>query len=214
ASAARRARAGFALEDYINAFRVGQQVFWNAVVDAAGDSREGHEAAFALATPLMRYTDFASTHAAHAYVEYQQHVVADADRERRDLLEHLLAGELPTRGPLFATARAYGFGPRTPMLVTSAVAVEPCPGVDAPQVGSAAIARAGIHDAGSLVVVRQSEIVAVCAIGPDGDPAAHCERLEALQRRLALEGILLAVGVSTVAVGVAELPRAYREART
>ena len=34
AAATRRARAGFALEDYINAFRVGQQVFWEAVVEA------------------------------------------------------------------------------------------------------------------------------------------------------------------------------------
>ena len=36
AAATRRARAGFALEDYLNAFRVGQQAFWEAVVDSAG----------------------------------------------------------------------------------------------------------------------------------------------------------------------------------
>ena len=33
-AAMRRARAGLALEDFINAFRVGQQVFWEAVVEA------------------------------------------------------------------------------------------------------------------------------------------------------------------------------------
>ena len=126
-AATRRARAGFALEDYINAFRVGQQVFWQAVVEVAGDTRAGHEAALSLAAPLMRYCDFASTHAARAYVEYQQHLVADADRERRDLLEHLLAGELPTRGPLLAVAQRYAFAPDARMLVATAVTVARCP---------------------------------------------------------------------------------------
>src|SRR5918911_1022241 len=97
-AAMRRARAGFALEDYINAFRVGQQVFWEAVVECAGSTGAGREAALSLATPLMRYCDFASTHAGHAYAEYQHYVVADFDRERRELLAHLLAGEMPTRG--------------------------------------------------------------------------------------------------------------------
>jgi hypothetical protein len=65
-AAMRRARLGFALEDFINAFRVGQQVFWEAVVEAAGPTAQGREAALTLATPLMRYCDFASTHAGHA----------------------------------------------------------------------------------------------------------------------------------------------------
>src|SRR4051812_38729523 len=43
-AAMRRARAGFALEDYINAFRVGQQVFWEALVEVAGESPSGHDA--------------------------------------------------------------------------------------------------------------------------------------------------------------------------
>jgi hypothetical protein len=41
-AAMRRARAGFALEDYINAFRVGQQVFWDALLERAGASPVGH----------------------------------------------------------------------------------------------------------------------------------------------------------------------------
>ena len=35
----------------------------------------------------MRYCDFASTHASNAYMEFQQHAAAEADREQRDLLE-------------------------------------------------------------------------------------------------------------------------------
>jgi sugar diacid utilization regulator len=211
AAATRRARAGFALEDYLNAFRVGQQAFWDAVVACAGETPLGQAAALTLAGPLMRYCDFASTHAAHAYVEYQQYMVADADRERRDLLEHLLAGEMPTRGPLVAAAQAHGIAADARMLVAAAVTVN-AGDADAPHVGSAAIACAGLHDAKTLVVVRQTEIVALLVLGADADPRRLCDRVEALQRRLRSEGIALAIGVSTVAAGVAELPRAYEEA--
>lgn len=88
----RRARAGFALEDYINAFRVGQLVFWDALLERAGASPVGHEAALSLVGPVMRYGDFASTHAAHVYAEFQKYALVDDHREQRDLLEHLLAG--------------------------------------------------------------------------------------------------------------------------
>jgi hypothetical protein len=213
-AAMRRARLGFALEDFINAFRVGQQVFWEAVVEAAGPTAAGRDAALSLATPLMRYCDFASTHAGHAYAEFLQHAVADADRERRDLLEHLLAGKLPSRGPLLAAAQSYGLRADARMLVAAAVPVGPDPDADAPYAASAAIARSGLRELRTLVVVRQSEIVAVAALCADGDARAQCRRLEALQRRLREEGTPLALGVSTVADGVAELPRAYAEARS
>src|SRR5919108_3084591 len=159
--AMRRARAGFALEDYLNAFRVGQQVFWNRVLACAGETPLGHEAALTLTAPLLRYCDFVSTHVGHAYVESQQYLVADADRERRDLLEHLLAGTMPTRGPLLAAARGYGIGAETPMMVALAVTVGPKADADTPHAASAMITRAVPRQAKILVVVRQAEIVAV-----------------------------------------------------
>src|SRR3954463_14343121 len=124
-AAMRRARAGMALEDYINAFRLGQQVFWEAVVAASRPTAAGREAALSLATPLMRYCDFASTHAGHAFAEFHQHAVADADRERRDLLEHLLAGELPAQGPLRAAAQSYGLSDPAAMVVVVAEPAAP-----------------------------------------------------------------------------------------
>jgi PucR C-terminal helix-turn-helix domain/GGDEF-like domain len=213
-AAMRRARAGLALEDYINAYRVGQQNLWDTIIALAGETPEGRAAALTLATPLMRYVDFASTHAGHAYAEFQQYAVADADRERRDLLEHLLAGTLPSRGPLLAAAQRYGLRADARMLVAAAVPVGPDPDADAPYAASAVIARSGLRELQILVVVRQSEIVAVAALCGDGDAREQCRRLESLQRRLREEGTPLAVGVSTVADGVAELPRAYAEARS
>ncbi|HET6551844.1 MAG TPA: helix-turn-helix domain-containing protein [Solirubrobacter sp.] len=205
-AAMRRARAGLALEDFINAFRVGQQVFWEAVLECADGSALGREAALTLATPLMRYCDFASTHAGHAYAEFLQHAVADADRERRDLLEHLLAGEMPPRGPLCAAVAAYGLGADARMLVV--VAVPASPEGDAGAAG-AALARAALGETRTLVVGRQGEVVAVPALGPGCDAVEMCARVE----RACADGLPLALGVSTVAAGVAELPRAYVEAR-
>jgi len=211
--AMRRARAGFALEDYINAFRVGQQVFWDAVLACAGETAVGHEAALTLTKPLLRYCDFVSTQAGHAYVEFQQYVMADADRERRDLLEHLLAGQMPTRGPLLAAAQAYGLRPETPMVVAVALPVGPGVDPDAAHAASAAITRAGLPESTTLVVVRQAEIVAVPSLRASAGTALLCDCLEAVQERLRKEGIPLAMGISTVAAGVAEMPRAYLEAR-
>ncbi|WP_433512037.1 PucR family transcriptional regulator [Nonomuraea sp. CA-143628] len=226
-AAMRRARAGLALNDYINAFRVGQRVFWGSVLERAGHSAAGHEAALSLAAPIMRYCDFASTHAANAYMEFQHYAAAEAVHESRDLLETLLAGGAPTRGGQLAAAQAYGLGSetRTPLVVVIAVLLGPRAlatgvttgpdrGVDARHAACAAISRAGANGTRTLSVVRQSEIVAIPALGPGGDPEELCERLQAVRESLMGEGIVLAMGVSTVAAGTAGIPQAYDEART
>ncbi|MGY6018775.1 PucR family transcriptional regulator [Streptomyces spinosirectus] len=218
AAAMRRARAGFALEDWISAFRVGRQVMWDAMLESAGTSAEAQQAALSLVTPLMRYVDYASTHAAQAYVEYQQHVVADADRERRDLLDRLLAGEAPSHGPLFAPAQAYGIGPRSPMMAVVAVCVGDTRTGDLTSAENGYAASASISVAGpwagrTLVVVRHGEVVAVPVVRAGMDAEDICAHFEAVQRRLAREGTMLSMGISTVAQGADELPRAYQEAR-
>lgn len=228
-AAMRRARAGIALADYINAFRVGQQVFWESVVERAGHSYAGHEAALSLATPLMRYCDFASTHAANAYMEFQQYAAAEAVRETRDLLETLLAGGTPTRGRQLAAAHAHGLAPdtRAPLLVViallvgppapgrggQAVATGPDQGADARHAACAAISRSGGNGTRTLSVVRQSEIVAIPALGPAADADEMCDRLQAVRESLLGEGIVLAMGISTVVAGTGQIPQAYHEAR-
>jgi hypothetical protein len=206
-AATRRARAGLALEDYIAAYRVGEKVLWDAVVSAAGRSPQGQEAALTLAAPLMRYVDFVTTHAARSYVEFQQFALADADRERRDLLEQLLTGEWPAQPELRAAAGTYGVGPETPLVAVVAVASG---GADAAHTVSAAIARAAGLKAPPLVVVRRDEIVAVAS---GADARGLSERVAAANGRLSAEGVPFAVAVSTVANGPSELPRVYAEAR-
>ncbi|HEY1510245.1 MAG TPA: helix-turn-helix domain-containing protein [Solirubrobacteraceae bacterium] len=212
-AAMRRARAEFALEDYINAFRVGQQVFWDALLERAGDSPVGHEAALSLVGPVMRYVDFVSTHAAHVYAEFQKYALVDDHRERRDLLEHLLAGEMPPSGPLLSAAQSYGLHCDSRIMVAIALPADRTASSDAVHSVTAALARTALAGGKTLVVARQAEIIAVPALIGDADPAQMCDLLERVSARLRREGVPLTVGVSTVAGGVAELPRAYLEAR-
>jgi sugar diacid utilization regulator len=113
---------------------------------------------------------------------------------------------------LAALTKAHGIGADTSTLVVTAVAVGPRSSPEATQAASIAVARAGLSES-TLVVVRQGEIVAVPVLGAGRDPAELCTRVDAVQQRLNALGTPLAVGVSTVAAGVDELPRAYLEAR-
>ncbi len=160
-AAMRRARAGLALEHYINAFRVGEKVLWDAIVDRAGEHPLGHEAALTLAAPLMRYVDFVTTHAAHAYVEFQQFALADADRERRDLLDLLLGGDLPSEGALRTLAGQYGIDAETPAVVVVAMARGGSGGNEPPHAVRTALTAASSPETKALVVARRNEIVAI-----------------------------------------------------
>jgi PucR-like helix-turn-helix protein/diguanylate cyclase with GGDEF domain len=209
--ATRRARSGVGLDDYINAYRISHRVFWDALLDCAGSGASGREAALTLATPLMRYCEVASTYAGHVFAEYLQRAVADADRERRELFEQLLAGEFPVHGPLRALAHGYGIAADSRLLAV--VAVPAAAHADAAAAG-AAFARAALGATRTLVIARHGEIAAVAALAAGCGAHKVCERVEALHARLHDQGLPLALGVSTPARGVRELPRAFAEART
>lgn len=210
AAAMRRARVDLALEDYLRGYRIGEQVAWEAIVESASGDPERLRLALAFGTELMRAVDYAANHAAQSYVDFRQYSLLDAARERRDLLEHLLEGRLPD-GPLAAAAERYRLGAETPVLVVVAMPMGPV-GDEVPTLASASLARTGLQEVTSLVVIRQSEIVAVLALGRDGDPDEVVVRVERAQERLRTEGTPLPIGVSTIAEGVAEIPQAYREA--
>ncbi len=209
----RRARMGLALEDYLSAYRVGQQVLWEEIVARAEEADVDHRIVLRLTSEFMRLIDHSTTNAAHAYVEFRQYGLADAARERRDLLEHLLAGTMPERGPLLTAAERYGLAADTPALVAVGLGVGAATAEDGFELAGSSLARAQLHDVATLVVVRHSEIVAIIPLGPDRSPDRACQRLEAAQERLRGERLPLAIGVSAIAENVAGLPEAYREAQ-
>ncbi|MEV6279732.1 helix-turn-helix domain-containing protein [Nocardia sp. NPDC051832] len=222
-AAARRARAGLTLVDYIAAYRLGQQATWKSLLSFAGESEAGRQAALSIVVPLARYNDLVSTEAANAYLEFQRSCGPDAGHENLALLESLLTGALPEHGPQLARASAHGIGAESTaamVLVTATVLGRPLredqDGTDseARQLAATALAGVGVNGLRTLAVVRGAEIIAVPALGRSANTADLCERLQAMQVKLSAAGITLAVGVSTVVAGVAQLPKAYQQSRT
>ena len=144
---------------------------------------------------------------ATSFAETLQHAVADADRERRELLEHLLAGELPAHGPLRARRRATASRRRA-----AAVVVRPARWPTPPRPAPRWPARRSAPPArwSSSATAR---CVAVAALSPGCGSRKVCDRVAAPPRAPARGGLPLALGVSLPAHGVAELPRAFAEAR-
>ncbi len=211
AASMRRVRAGFALADYLSAYRVAQHVLWDAIVQFAEEAGIDQRLVLELAAEFMRSMDFATTHAGETYGEFRAHGLAAG--ERRALLDQLLRGVLPQKGPLAAAADRYGLGGvGTPALVGIAVPLAAGSDRDTLELARASFARAGLQEPSALVVIRQHELVAVLSLAAHAEPDQLCAGLERAQVRLRHEGAPVAIGVSTIARGASELPTAYREA--
>lgn len=209
--ATRRADQGITLADFLQAFRIGQLTLWQGVLAAAGDDPAAKDAALTIVAQIMHVIELGSTVAAEAYVEAQQHAVAETDRVRRDLLEDLLAGRSSLAGHKRALLRAAGLGPGTRLLVATAVlAGDRC---DDRVLHEAALAVSRAHGGGrGLAVVRQDEIVIVLPL-PRGGVAVAVRGLRRACADLQQQRIRLAVGVSTARAGLGEIADAYTEAR-
>ena len=208
--AARRAKR-VPVADFVRAFYVGERVLWDAAL-ALADDEQSRQAALALASHMPRYFEVATTHAAEVYVEAQEQLAATGERIRRDLLEDLLARRELELGPRLDAARAVGLVDGAACLVISAI---PCGSPADEQLlrgGAAALARATASRVPPLAVVRRQEIVVVVAPITGEAPEELAARLDVAQRRLGDAGLELAVGVSTVVAGRAQIPDAYREA--
>jgi len=187
---------------------------------AAGDDPAARDGALSVVAQLMQVIELGSTVAGEAYVQAQQHALAEGDRVRRDLLEDLLARQDTRAGPGQAVLRAAGLSPGRRLLVASAApAGEPAGGDEAgppglpelPDVAAALRGSFGGHGLG-LTVVRHDEIVGIAPVaGGRAEPAVAS--LTRVCAGLARQGMRLAVGVSTVHAGLPEIPEAYAEAR-
>lgn len=195
------------LADFQHGWRVGQQVFWDAVLEMAVDDAS-QRAALGLAWRLLQYINVASTAAAEVYLEAEALLSAEGERVRRDLLEQLLLGQPPTPGPRLNAARAAGLEADSRLLVVAATA-EGDP--EAPRAAANAIVRATGRPVAPLAVVRQQEVVVIVACDEE-QARALTDRLVHASSRLAEQGVHLVVGLSTLQHGLGSVPDAYREA--
>src|SRR5712691_1381695 len=183
--ASRRIGQRISLADYLQAFRVGQLTLWRGVLDAAQTDPQAREAALLLVERIMHVIELGSTVAAEAYVEAQQHQLAEHDRLRRDLIEDLLAYRTTFAGPKRSILRAAGLGPETRLIVASAT-----PTGDAQQtLSAAATAIAGVGRGTGLAAQRQNEIVGVIPLSQ-----ADASKAVAGLRRASADPARLAIG--------------------
>jgi sugar diacid utilization regulator len=209
--AMRRVEQGISLADFLKAFRIGQLTLWQGILDAVHDDEEAREAALSVVGHLMHLIEVGSTVAAEAYLEAQQHQLAESDRVRRDLLEDLLARRDLSPGPKQAMLRTAGLEPATGLIVASAVPVAPLADDHTLSDAAGAVRRAWDRGARGLVVVRQDEIVGVMPVLA-GRPATTVAKLQRAVVDLRRRQVLLAVGISTVHTGPNEVAAAYAEA--
>jgi hypothetical protein len=95
ARGAQRARELMALDALLEAYLVGQRTVWEAVVEAAGDSPAGLRTAQALTALTFAYTHAITVAAADAYLHESRALATEAERARRELLDHLVSGRQP-----------------------------------------------------------------------------------------------------------------------
>lgn len=183
------------------------------MLEAAGRDPSSRDAALHLATHVMQVIEVGSSVAADAYVQAQQLEVAEGDRLARDLMEDLLAGRVPGAGPKRELADASGLEPAMDLLVIAATPARPLPGDQTLRDALSTVRGALGAGRRGLAVTRQDEIVGIAAAGGT-PPARVIAELERVQRRLARQGIQLALGLSTVHADLAGVPEAYTEAVT
>jgi PucR C-terminal helix-turn-helix domain/GGDEF-like domain len=197
------------LADFMSAFRLYNEVFWEALLQSVTDD-ESRAAALSMVAIVMRYINVAATAASEAYVEAESLFQAQGERLRRDLLEDLLEGRPPEPGPKLGAAREAGLEPARQCLLIAARPVGSTPDEHELRSAAASLARARGAAIQPLTVVRQDEIVVVApATGVDAAELAGA--VAAIQARLAEQGINLAIGMSTIQP-LEGLPAAYGEA--
>ena len=115
------------LAAFMQAFRIYQEEFWDAML-ASADGEAARVSAMDAAGTLIRYINLAAAEAADVYLEAERLLHAQGERVRRDLLEDLLAGRAPAPGPKLTAARDAGLVPGDDCILVAAQPVTPAAG--------------------------------------------------------------------------------------
>jgi hypothetical protein len=90
-----RAGQRIPLSALLHSYRVGHRTVWERMVRVLAGLDNGLDAALALTTLTLNYTELISAALAEGYVERRRGMLVQLDRDRRDLLETLLLGTAP-----------------------------------------------------------------------------------------------------------------------
>jgi PucR C-terminal helix-turn-helix domain/GGDEF-like domain len=206
ARGAQRARELMPLDALLESYLIGQRTVWEAIVEAAGESRDGMRAAQELTALTFGYTHAINVAVADAYLRESNVLATEAERSRRDLLDRLLSGGEP--GPDEARrAEALGLRSDAEHVVVAATSG----GEDGARLVVRALVR--VDPERPFVVPRHDEVVALLPVyvrrGPGEIQGALARALAALART---HGLGARAGVTSVCSGISEVARGYGEA--
>jgi hypothetical protein len=195
--------------DFMMAFQTAHVMLLEELVPLARDA-DSREEAGRLAIYFARYFGVATIHASDAFLEAQQMLAETGERQRRDLLEELLAGGYPS-GPRLIVAVEAGLLPAARLVVVSARLAQSGTDEESMRVAAASLVRATRAPVLPLAVVRRDEIVIVLPVraGMEADIVGW---LSDAQQTLAEHDLVLSIGISTVRPDVSGVADAYREA--
>jgi sugar diacid utilization regulator len=212
-----RATQQLPLNALLHTYRLGHRTVWERLVQlAGGDGRDSVlDAVVALTSLTLGYTDLISSALAEGYLEQQRLLVLERDRDRRDLLENLLHGDVNMRSETLRLAATFDLLPNSELLVAVLCSANGWLAASSEVLTRAAETvrrQLSTAIAQPLVVIRQHEVVAVLPIGR-GRPKALAQLIRAAHAELSQRGERWAAGVSTLSAGLAEVRRGYEEAR-
>ncbi len=205
------------------ALRAGQRIPLSALLHSY---RLGHRtvlarldndlnAALALTTLTLNYTELISAALAEGYVERQRGMLVQLDRDRRDLLETLLRGAVDRAADELQRASYFALVPGGDFLVVVMTCLSDTAAPTGEILSSAAeVVRhhLSMGVAQPFVVVRHSEVVSIAPVAR-ARPAAIARLVRLAHTELAQRGERCAVGISTLCAGLGEVARGYQEAR-
>lgn len=201
-----RARELLPLDALTQAYLIGQRVWWETLVELAGDDTDDLRALADLTTATFRYTHAITAAVADTYAQIRQGLSADRDRSRRDLLDSLLAAGEDLPAELLRRAKQLGLDPAAAHVVAVAVPAEPAP----LRLLAETIAwHSGIEPASVFAVPRHDEVIALLA----GDPLEVRAAMErGAAHLLRAHGVRMLAGVGTRSPGLGSVAMGYREA--
>jgi hypothetical protein len=115
--AALRAGQRVPLSALLHSYRLGHRTVWERMVRVLARLDNDLNAALALTTLTLNYTELISAALAEGYVERQRGMLVQLDRDRRDLLETLLHGTLDRPGDELQRASRFALVPGGDFLV-------------------------------------------------------------------------------------------------
>lgn len=201
-----RARELLPLDALLQAYLLGQRVWWEELVEQAGDDPDDLRALAAITTSTFRYTQAISAAVAETYTRIRQGVSADRDRSRRDLLDSLLESGEDLPEELLRRAAQLGLDPAAAHVVAVAIPAEPAP----LRLLAETIAwHSGMEPAGVFVVPRHEEVIALLP-GEPGEVRRSLERGAA--HLLRSHGVRMLAGIGARGAGLGTVATGHREA--